>query len=81
MNRENEDFLWGGLHLAGAEGLLPRDIIGSMLDEGMIESPKQAWRTLEKWGKKGWYNYGVSLDLGWKEVSERPNKDINKGKE
>ena len=47
----------------------PREVIDAMLDEGMIESPKQAWRTLEKWLRKGIYNYGVSLDLGWLEDS------------
>lgn len=27
--------------------------------------PKQAHATLKKWEKKGWYEYGVCLDLGW----------------
>ena len=26
---------------------------------------KRAWYLLEKWSRKGWYDYGVSLDLGW----------------
>lgn len=52
------------------EGRLPRDVIKEMLDAGLIQSPKQAWRTLEKWCDKGWYNYGVTLDLGWREVRE-----------
>lgn len=43
----------------------PRDIIQQMLRDGLIENPKQAWRTLEKWDKKGVFDYGVSLDLGW----------------
>jgi hypothetical protein len=36
---------------------------------------KRAWYLLEKWSNKGWYEYGVTLDLGWltplgKEVAE-----------
>ncbi len=26
---------------------------------------KRAWKILEKWDDNGWYEYGVSLDLGW----------------
>lgn len=37
-----------------------------VITNGMINSPKQAWATLKKWSKKGLYDYGVSLDLGWK---------------
>jgi hypothetical protein len=36
-----------------------------MLDRGVIASEKQAHRTLEKWCHKGWYDYGVAIDLGW----------------
>jgi hypothetical protein len=43
----------------------PRDIIASMLAVGSIQSEKQAWRTLEKWSRRGEYESGVSLDLGW----------------
>lgn len=57
----------------GADGIedgeLPRDIIADMLARGVIKSPKQAWRTLEKWRD---YNYGVTLDLGWIEAEARP---------
>lgn len=55
---------------AGIEdGELPRDIIADMLARGLINSPKQAWRTLEKWRD---YNYGVTLDLGWIEEEAGP---------
>lgn len=27
--------------------------------------PKRACYLLEKWTRNGWYEYGVSLDLGW----------------
>lgn len=26
---------------------------------------KRCWYLLEKWARKGWYDYGVTLDLGW----------------
>ena len=41
-----------------------RDIICELASE-LEFVPKQAWRTLEKWCDKGWYDYGVSIDLGW----------------
>jgi hypothetical protein len=66
MKRENEEYLWNRLRFADEEFVPPRDVIDEMLDKDMIQSPKQAWRTLEKWCKKGIYEYGVCLDLGWK---------------
>lgn len=42
--------------------LSPRDIIGS--SEFYIHL-KRAGYLLDKWTGKGWYDYGVSLDLGW----------------
>jgi hypothetical protein len=44
-----------------------RDVIAGMLARASIASPKQAWRTLEKWSGRGRYNWGVTLDLGWME--------------
>lgn len=38
----------------------PRDIIPRL---GI--NHKRAWYLLEKWSRKGWYESGVSLDLGW----------------
>lgn len=35
-----------------------------MVAEGLC-AEKEALRTLEKWSRKGWYDYGSSLDLGW----------------
>lgn len=72
MRRDCENFLWDRLCMAGKPGAFPRCIINDMLDKEMIKNPKQAWRTLEKWSRKGWYNYGTTLDLGWKEIEERP---------
>jgi hypothetical protein len=47
------------------DGELARDVINDLLTRGAIASPKQGWRTLEKWCDKDWYDYGVSLDTGW----------------
>ena len=33
-------------------------------------SYKQLCYYLEKWSEKGFYNYGVSLDLGWLEIDK-----------
>lgn len=40
-----------------------RDVINIFGDLGY--SHKQLWRYLEKWCGKGFYDYGVTLDLGW----------------
>lgn len=44
------------------EGNWPRDIINS---PGFLMHYKRAWYLLEKWCRKDWYEYGVTLDLGW----------------
>lgn len=67
MKRELEDHLWEHITVAGEDrGQAPRYVIAEMLEAGMIQSPKQAYCTLEKWERQGCYDYGVSLDLGWK---------------
>lgn len=78
MNTRAEKFLFDRIALAGEEQPFgsPRDIINDILGDGMIQSPKQAWRTLEKWIKKGLYDYGVALDLGWKTRPIVQNKRI-----
>lgn len=66
MKQINEQFLWDNIRKAGEIGKPPRDVIREMLKKGMIESPKQAWRTLEKWLEKGIYDYGCNIDMGWR---------------
>lgn len=67
MKLDLEMYLWDRIRTEGdREGLFPRDVIQDMLAAGKIQNAKQAWRTLEKWGSRGWYDYGVCLDLGWK---------------
>jgi len=40
----------------------PRDLIN---EDGFPMHYKRAWYLLEKWSDKGWYDYGVTSDLGW----------------
>lgn len=40
----------------------PRDIINR---PDFPIHHKRAWYLLEKWTDKGWYEFGVTLDLGW----------------
>lgn len=48
-------------------GYSPRDIINLC-----SINYKRAWYILDKWTGKGYYNYGVTLDLGWLEIDEYP---------
>lgn len=43
-----------------------RNVINKYHKLGYIHY-KRAWYLLQKWSAKGYYNYGVSLDLGWME--------------
>jgi hypothetical protein len=52
------------LRLVGA-GQRPRDVAEQWCAEGRIANSKQMWATLDKWRRNGWYEYGVTLDLGW----------------
>ena len=40
----------------------PRDVINQ---DNFYMHHKRAWYILDKWSGKGWYDYGVSLDMGW----------------
>jgi hypothetical protein len=66
MSPALERELWDWTRDAGVGGgNTPRQWIEQALSAGKINSPKQAWATLTKWSAKGWYDYGVNLDLGW----------------
>ena len=70
MDNILEKYLWDNIGFSGQRDEYhrsPREVINEMLEKKWIKSPKQAWRTLEKWSLKGIYNYGCCLDLGWKE--------------
>lgn len=41
-----------------------RDLIDELHEAGKLHY-KRAWYLLDKWSLKGWYDYGVTLDLGW----------------
>lgn len=61
MTLELERELWEWI----AEGRMARDKITAMVREKRIENRLQAQRTLEKWGEKGLYDWGVAVDMGW----------------
>ena len=61
-----------------SKSLIPVNIFGIIKDlqpkynvREIINRPefpihhKRAWYLLRKWSDKGWYDYGVTLDLGW----------------
>jgi hypothetical protein len=77
MKYELELWLWYQIQGPKDNMGLPCDTrvaIQQMHAEGLIRNPKQAWRTLEKWARKGWYQCGVTLDCGWRTVNEAPFK-------
>lgn len=45
--------------------LTPREIINTISE---FMNYKRCWYLLEKWSNKGFYNYGVTMDLGWFEA-------------
>ena len=48
------------LHEAGGKN--PRPLINS---DDFEMHYKRAWYLLNKWAEKGWYDWGVTLDMGW----------------
>ena len=42
---------------------------------------KRCWYLLKKWSGLGFYNYGVTLDLGWFELENMPLRYVNLLKE
>ena len=42
-------------------GVHMRDLIRDQ----KIVHPNRAWYLLEKWGGRGWYDWGVSIAAGW----------------
>lgn len=48
-----------------------RDVI-NIIDEFI--NHKRCWYLLRKWSGLGFYNYGVTLDLGWIELDKLPDR-------
>ena len=66
MTPELEKELWARIKKQPTlQGETPRQVIADFIARGLIQSPKQAWATLNKWTDKGLYNWGVNEDLGW----------------
>lgn len=51
--------------------IYPRDIINIIKD---FIHYKRCWYLLNKWSGLGFYNYGVTLDLGWIEFDKLPDR-------
>lgn len=83
MEKRLEDYLWNEISYVNDDKWnsqyyrSPYDVINEMISKKWINSPKQAWRTLEKWSAKGIYNYGSRLDLGWKENPKPDSSEVS----
>lgn len=51
--------------------MYPREIINIL---GEFINYKRCWYLLMKWSRMGFYNCGVSLDLGWLEMDKLPDR-------
>jgi hypothetical protein len=58
--REDESLLWLSFGL-NAEHDTPRSA-----GRALGIAPRRVEYLCEKWARKGWYDYGVAHDLGWK---------------
>lgn len=74
MKKILEDYLWSYLpdqdqirkQLDNGSRKWAVDVIEDMVRLGWIQSPKQAYRTLEKWNDKGLIDWGTSIKCCWK---------------
>lgn len=65
---------WSDMGVRGElVGIEPRVLI-NFLSEYIHH--KRCWYLLKKWSGLGFYNYGVSLDLGWLELDKLPERYI-----
>jgi hypothetical protein len=83
VTEDAERYLWDRVPVApNVRGQpLVRETIHEMVASGMIANVKQAWATLEKWSNAGCYDYGVTLDLGWKYAYSKTPARIAEPKE
>ena len=65
MEKILEDYLWN--EIDNERGRFAYDVIQDMIKFGMINNPKQARATLDKWMRKGKWNFGSNICFGWKE--------------
>lgn len=66
MEKILEDYLWN--EIDNKSGRFAKDVIDDMVRFGMIQNPKQAFRTLEKWTDKKKWEYGTWIATGWKRL-------------
>lgn len=63
---------WSDIGVRGElVGIEPRVLI-NFLSEYIHH--KRCWYLLRKWSGLGFYNYGVSLDLGWLDLDRLPER-------
>lgn len=52
-----------------------REIINILYDAGVMHY-KRCWYLLRKWGNQGFYEYGVTEDLGWFVMDKLPDRYV-----
>lgn len=62
MRRELAEEFARRVALGGEFG---RDVIDDLMRRGAIASRKQAHATLAKWERRGWWDWGTTLEGGW----------------
>lgn len=50
-----------------------REIVNILYDAGVMHY-KRCWYLLRKWGNLGFYDYGVTEDLGWFNMDRLPDR-------
>lgn len=73
MKKDLEIYLYNKLR--NRENLEPSayTIAREMEENGLIESIKQVGATLEKWDRKGYWDYGINIYFGWIEHGQKYN--------
>lgn len=73
MNKDIEIYLYNKLR--NREELEPSayEIACEMEENGLIGNIKQVGATLEKWNRKGYWNYGINIYFGWIEHGQEYN--------
>lgn len=66
--------LCGKTFLRIGNRLHPRDIVNILAD---TIPHKRCWYYLQKWAGLGFYDYGVTLDLGWFYLDQLPQRYLD----
>ena len=74
--KKDEERFFITCYLAKKQGLTIRETINILYSANLINY-KRCWYLLKKWDSKGFYNYGVTIDLGWFEDENMPLRYLN----